>query len=191
MNELEKRILSDGIALNDHVLKVDSFVNHQVDVKLMEDIGKDFAAHYKDANITKVVTIETSGIAPAVFTALYLNVPLIILKKRASKTLTEDIFQTTITSFTKNISYDLTLSKKYLNDNDNVIIIDDFLANGEAAMGAVTLTKQAGANIEGIGILIEKSFQSGRERLIKAGYDVYSLARISSLSEGKITFIEE
>lgn len=189
MDLLKNRILADGQALNENVLKVDSFINHQVDPKLMDVIGKEFAEHYRNKNVTKVVTIESSGIAPATFTALYLDVPLIILKKCSSKTLADDVFQTKVTSFTKNIEYDLTLSKNYVNDNDNVLVIDDFLANGEASFGAINLIKMANANIAGIGILIEKSFQKGYERLVDAGYDVYSLARISKLSDGKIEFL--
>lgn len=190
MELLKNRILSDGKALNEHVLKVDNFINHQVDVKLMQEIGKEFAEHYKNAPITKVITVESSGIAPAVFTALYLNVPLVILKKRNSKTLNSEIYQTKVRSFTKNTEYDLTLSKKYVNENDTVLIIDDFLANGEASIGATNLVKMAKAKIVGIGILIEKSFQDGRKRLEDSGYDVYSLVRISKLSENKIDFLD-
>lgn len=190
MEQLKNRILADGKAINGHVLKVDSFINHQVDPKLMEEIGREFANFYENEGITKVVTVEASGIAPSVFAALYLNVPLIILKKRTSKTLADDILQTKVKSFTKNIEYDLILSKKYLNDNDNVLIIDDFLANGEASLGAIKLVEMAGSKVASVAILIEKSFQEGRKMLEEAGYDVYSLARISKLSEEKIDFID-
>ena len=190
MDLLKKKILSDGVALNETVLKVDSFINHQVDANLMQIIGKTFADKYKDRNITKVVTIESSGIAPATFTALYLNVPLIILKKKVSKTLVNDLYETKVKSFTKNIEYDLILSKKYIDPSDNVLIIDDFLANGEAAFGAIRLVEMAGAKVASTGILIEKSFQAGRNRLDEAGYEVYSLARISRLGNGKIEFVE-
>ena len=191
MKLLEDKILSEGLALSESVLKVDSFVNHQVDPFLMREIGRDFASHYKDAHITKVLTIESSGIAPAVFTAYELGVPMIILKKQTSKILKDHILQTNITSFTKGTSYELTLSKDYVDDKDTVLIIDDFLANGEAAMGAIRLALIAGAKIAGIGILIEKSFQKGRQRILDAGYEVYSQARVAKLGKDLIEFVRE
>lgn len=190
MKQLKDKILSEGKAINQNILKVDSFINHQVDAFLMEEIGKDFAEHFKNRGITKVVTIESSGIAPALMTAKYLNIPMVILKKQASKVHTNELFQTKVTSFTKGNSYELTLSSKMISDNDNVLIIDDFLANGEAATGAVKLIELANAKVEGIGILIEKSFQPGRDKLIEQGFEVYSLARIARLDEGVIEFID-
>ncbi len=157
----------------------------------MDELGKDFANHFKDANITKVLTIESSGIAPSVYAAMYLNVPMIILKKQTSKILKGNVAQTNITSFTKGTSYELTLSLDYVDENDTVLIIDDFLANGEAAAGAIRLAQMAGAKIAGIGILIEKSFQKGRQRLMDQGYEVYSQARIARLDEGVIEFVQE
>ena len=191
MKILEDRILKEGKALDHNVLKADSFINHQVDPVLMDQIGKEFAEYFKDKNITKVFTIESSGIAPALTTAAYLNVPMIILKKQTSKILNGDVYQTRITSFTKGTSYELTLYKDYISPEDNVLLIDDFLANGEAAMGGSKLVEMAGANLAGIGILIEKSFQRGRQRLIDAGYDVYSLARVATLEHGHVEFVEE
>lgn len=191
MELLKQRILAEGKALSDSVLKVDIFLNHQVDPELMQQIGMDFARHFKDYGITRVLTIESSGIAPAVYTAQALGVPMIILKKQTSKILNGQVYQTNITSFTKGTSYELTLSKDYLAENDKLLIIDDFLANGEAAMGAVRLAKMAKASVAGIGILIEKSFQKGRGRLIDAGYEVYSQARIARLGKDLIEFVEE
>lgn len=188
---LEERILKEGKALSESVLKVDSFINHQVDPVLMDQIGKEFADYFRDKNITKVLTIESSGIAPALTTAAYLQVPMIILKKQTSKILNGEVYQTRITSFTKGTSYELTLYKAYLNEEDRVLLIDDFLANGEAAMGGSRLVEQAGAELAGIGIVIEKSFQRGRKRLEDEGYDVYSLARVAKLSEGIVEFVEE
>ena len=182
MKRLEDKIRSEGHALSETVLKVDSFVNHQVDPSLMYEIGKTFADFYKDQHITKVFTIESSGIAPAVYTAQLMGVPLVILKKQTSKTLGGDVYQTGVTSFTKGTSYELTLSAKYISAEDNILIIDDFLANGEAANGAITLVRMAGASIAGVGILIEKSFQRGAERIREAGYRLESLARIKSMS---------
>lgn len=190
MKELKEKILKFGNPINENVLKVDSFINHQVDANLMNLIGKEFAEYYKDRNITKVVTIESSGIAPATFTALHLNVPLVIMKKTTSKVLSDDLVQATITSYTKGTTFELTMSKKFVNKDDNVVVIDDFLANGQAAMGAIKLVEKMGANVESIGILIEKSFQPGRKELIDAGYEVYSLARIKRMSKGEVEFEE-
>ena len=191
MKELQERIKKDGNAINEDILKVDSFINHQVDPELMAHIGEEFANHFKDRGITKIATIESSGIAPALMTAQCMGLPLIILKKQPSKVLNDHLFQTEVTSFTKGTSCELTLSSKFISENDHVLIIDDFLASGEAATGAIRLLRKAHATIGGIGILIEKSFQPGHEKLVSQGFDVYSLARISHLAENEIEFIEE
>lgn len=191
MKILEDMILERGIAVNEDILKVDSFVNHQVDPELMKNIGDEFAEHFKGQGITKVATIESSGIAPALMTALALNVPMLILKKQPSKILNQDLYQTVVTSYTKGTSYELTLSKNFISENDHVLIIDDFLANGEAATGAIRLIRKAHATIAGAGILIEKSFQPGYEKLTEQGIDVYSLARIAKLGEGVIEFVKD
>ncbi len=190
MKLLEDKISAEGKALSETVLKVDSFINHQVDPVLMQEIGKTFAAYYKDKGVTKVFTIESSGIAPAVYTAAALGVPMVILKKQTSKILSGNVYQTNITSFTKGTSYELTLNSQYICPEDRILIIDDFLANGEAATGASTLVKKGGAEIVGIGILIEKVFQRGRKRLEDQGYEVRSLARVSKLAKGIIQFTE-
>ena len=189
MEKLKEKILAEGEALSDSILKVDSFLNHQVDVNLMKEIGEEFGKYFKDKNITKVVTIESSGISPATMTALYLNVPLVFLKKQKPNTLNNNILQTTVKSFTKGETYELTVSKKYIKKDENILIIDDFLANGEAASGATRLIEALNANVCGICIVIEKSFQPGRKLLESKGYDVYSLARIKQLSDGKVYFI--
>ena len=191
MKILEDMILERGIAVNEDILKVDSFVNHQVDPELMKNIGDEFAEHFKGQGITKVATIESSGIAPALMTALALNVPMLILKKQPSKILNQDLYQTVVTSYTKGTRYELTLSKNFISENDHVLIIDDFLANGEAATGAIRLIRKAHATIAGVGILIEKSFQPGYEKLTEQGIDVYSLARIAKLGEGVIEFVKD
>lgn len=191
MKILKDMILERGIAVNEDILKVDSFVNHQVDPELMKCIGDEFAEHFKGQGITKVATIESSGIAPALMTALALDVPMLILKKQPSKILNQDLYQTVVTSYTKGTSYELTLSKNFISENDHVLIIDDFLANGEAATGAIRLIRKAHATIAGVGILIEKSFQPGYEKLTEQGIDVYSLARIARLDKGVIEFVKE
>lgn len=191
MKLLEDMILERGIAVNEDILKVDSFVNHQVDAALMKEIGAEFYEHFKDQGITKVATIESSGIAPALMTALAFDVPMLILKKQPSKILNENLYQTVVTSYTKGTSYELTLSKDFISENDHVLIIDDFLANGEAATGAIRLIRKSHATIAGIGVLIEKSFQPGRDKLIEQGMEVYSLARIAKMGKGTVEFISE
>ena len=175
MEILKERILQDGRALSETVLKVDSFLNHGVDARLMYEIGTYFKEYYKNHGITKIFTIESSGIAPTVMTAMQMELPMVTLKKQSSKILNGEVYQTTVHSFTKG--------------TDNVLIIDDFLANGEAALGAARLVEEAGAKVGGIGIVIEKSFQPGRAILDEKGYDVYSLARIGKLGKGIIEFI--
>ena len=151
MELLKNLIQEKGIVINENILKVDSFLNHQVDPNLMKEIGKNFANYFKNKNITKVLTIESSGIAPALMTALELNVPLVVLKKQLPSTIKEGFYQTEVMSFTKNNIYSLTVSKKYLNKDDNILIIDDFLANGEAASGVIKIADEANAKVNGIG----------------------------------------
>ncbi|MGL5647593.1 MAG: xanthine phosphoribosyltransferase [Clostridium sp.] len=189
MKKLQSKILEEGRALSENILKVDSFLNHGVDAKLMEEIGEEFKEYFKNKGITRIFTIESSGIAPTVMTALKMNLPMVTLKKQTSKILNGEVYQTTVHSFTKGLDYELTLSKKYIDKEDKVLIIDDFLANGEAALGAIRLVEEAGATVSGIGIVIEKSFQPGRKLLEDKGYEIYSLARIKRLSEGVIEFI--
>ena len=189
MEILKERILQDGRALSETVLKVDSFLNHGVDARLMYEIGTYFKEYYKNHGITKIFTIESSGIAPTVMTAMQMELPMVTLKKQSSKILNGEVYQTTVHSFTKGTDYELTLSKNYISKDDNVLIIDDFLANGEAALRAARLVEEAGAKVGGIGIVIEKSFQPGRAILDEKGYDVYSLARIGKLGKGIIEFI--
>lgn len=189
MQELKNAILNRGKAINQDVLLVDSFLNHQVDVELMKHVGEAFAEHFKGRGFTRVVTIESSGIAPASFTALALGVPLVIMKKQTSKIMTGDLLHTTVRSFTKGTSYELTAKHEFLPEKENILLIDDFLASGEAAVGVINLAKQAGCNVGGIGIVIEKAFQTGHAKLTKMGYEVYSLARIKSMSENHIEFL--
>ena len=191
MKALQERILKDGVALNETVLKVDSFLNHGVDAHLMYEIGTEFKKYFEHHGVTKIFTIESSGIAPTVMTAMQMNLPMVTLKKQSSKILNGDVYQTTVHSFTKATDYEITLSKKYISQDDRILIIDDFLANGEAALGAIRLVEEAGAKVAGIGIVIEKSFQPGRKMLIEKGYEVYSLARVSKLDAGVIEFVQE
>lgn len=190
MKLLEERILKDGDVLGENILKVDSFLTHQVDFELMQEIGKVFADKYKEAGITKVVTIEASGIAPAVYAAQALGVPMIFAKKAKNITMTEGILTAEVYSFTKQVTSQVSIVSRFLSNDDTVLIIDDFLANGQAAKGLLEIIGQAGAKVAGIGIVIEKSFQDGRDLLERTGVPVTSLARIKAFENGRVVFAE-
>ncbi|MBL4950663.1 xanthine phosphoribosyltransferase [Neobacillus sp. YIM B02564] len=191
MKLLEERIKQDGQVLSDHVLKVDSFLNHQIDPGLMQEIGREFAQRFAADGITKIVTIESSGIAPAIMAGLYLHVPVVFARKRKSLTLSEDLLTASVYSFTKKETNEISISKKYVNEHDRVLIIDDFLANGEAALGLLHIVQQSGAEVAGIGIVIEKSFQDGAAKLKQLGIRVESLAQIAALANGEVTFLNQ
>lgn len=186
MELLKKRILDDGRVVSGNILKVDSFLNHQIDGKLMEAIGFEFKKRFSDENITKVLTIEASGIAIAVMTSMALEVPMVFAKKKVPSTMDKEILTTKVFSFTKNIEYDICASKEFISKEDNVLIVDDFLANGHAALGLANLVKQAGAKLAGIGIVIEKGFQQGRSLIEEKGIKLESLAIIDSLEDNRI-----
>lgn len=188
MKKLEERIVQDGRVLSDTVLKVDSFLTHQVDVALMKEIGHVFAEHFKHSGITKVVTIEASGIAPAVYVAEALSVPMVFAKKSKNITMTEGILTAEVYSFTKQVTSQISIVEAFLSKDDRLLIVDDFLANGQAAKGLLEIIGQAGASVEAIAIVIEKSFQGGRQLLEEAGQTVVSLARIASLENGTVVF---
>lgn len=191
MYALEQKILNEGIVLSDQVLKVDAFLNHQIDPVLMQLIGKEFAARFKDAGITKIITIEASGIAPAIMAGLELGVPVIFARKYQSLTLKDDLYRSKVFSFTKQTESTIAISNKHISSSDKALVIDDFLANGQAALGLIDLIHQAKAEVVGVGIVIEKSFQPGRDVLLEKGYRVESLARVQSLTDGKVTFVTE
>ncbi|WP_447501715.1 xanthine phosphoribosyltransferase [Acinetobacter pittii] len=191
MHALEQKILTEGIVLSDQVLKVDAFLNHQIDPVLMQQIGKEFAARFKDAGITKIITIEASGIAPAIMAGLELGVPVIFARKYQSLTLKDDLYRSKVFSFTKQTESTIAISNKHLHSTDKALVIDDFLANGQAALGLIDLIHQANAEVVGVGIVIEKSFQPGRDLLLEKGYRVESLARVHFLTDGKVTFVKE
>ena len=191
MDLLKNKILSEGIALSDNVLKVDKFLNHQIDPELMVEIGKEFHARFKDNQITKVLTLESSGIAPAVMTALNFGVLAVFARKRKSLTFTNDLLSAQVFSYTKQETNMISVSNQFIQPGDNILIIDDFLANGEAAGALISIVEQADAHVAGLGIVIEKSFQSGASILKEKNYRVESLARIQSLTDGTITFVED
>ena len=192
MKLLEERIKEDGQVRPGNILKVDSFLNHQLDVALLEQLGKEFYEKFKDKNITRILTIEASGIALACLTAQYFNVPVVFAKKAKSKNLDGELYTSTVHSYTYGKDFTVTLSKKFLSKDDTVLLIDDFLAVGKAMRGLIDICNQAEAEIAGIGIAIEKGFQSGGKELREAEYDVYSLAIIDEMSDdGMICFKEQ
>ena len=191
MYALEQKILSEGIVLSDEVLKVDAFLNHQIDPVMMQLIGKEFAARFKDAGITKIITIEASGIAPAIMAGLELGVPVIFARKYQSLTLKDDLYRSKVFSFTKQTESTIAMSNKHISSADKALVIDDFLANGQAALGLIDLIHQAKAEVVGVGIVIEKSFQPGRDILLEKGYRVESLARVKSLANGTVEFVRD
>ena len=190
MRELEEKILQDGKVFPGNILKVDSFLNHQIDVEMLDQMADEFYRLYKDEKITRILTIEASGIAPAVYVAEALGLPMIFAKKAKNITMTEGILTAEVYSFTKQVTSTVSIAGKFLNSDDKVLIIDDFLANGQAAKGLITIIDQAGAQVEAVGIVIEKSFQGGRQLLETAGYRVLSLARIAGFDKGQIVFTE-
>jgi len=189
MKELEERILSDGKCLPGGILKVDNFINHQMDSSLMFACAAEFMRLFADLKIDKVLTIEASGIAPAVFAGYLMRVPVVFAKKAVPKTM-DAAFVTTVTSFTKKRDYTVFVSKEYLKAGERILVIDDFLACGNAALGLANLCREAGAIVQAMGFLVEKSFQGGRELIRRALPDVRveSLASISSLENGRVTF---
>ena len=183
MKLLEERIKEDGQVRPGNILKVDSFLNHQLDVALLEQLGKEFYEKFKDKNITRILTIEASGIALACLTAQYFKVPVVFAKKAKSKNLDGELYTSTVHSYTYGKDFTVTLSKKFLSKEDTVLLIDDFLAVGKAMRGLIDICNQAEAEIAGIGIAIEKGFQSGGKELRETGYDVYSLAIVDEMND--------
>ncbi len=190
MRELEKRIQQDGVLYPGNVVKVDTFLNHQIDVSLMQNMAREFANHFKEKPITKVFTIEASGISLATLTAAELNVPCVFAKKAKSINLGDDVYSTDIVSYTHKNTYEVIVAKYVLHPEDQILIIDDFLANGCALNGLIELVEAAGAHIQGIGVAIEKGFQPGGASLRARGYDLLSLAIIDEVDEqtNAITF---
>ncbi len=192
MNFLEERILKDGIVKEGNVLKVDSFLNHQMDIELLDKMGEEFYNRFKHKNITKVLTIEASGIAIACFVAKYFDVPLVFAKKSKSVNIDGDMYVAEVESFTHKTKNQVIVSKRFLTPDDHVLIVDDFLANGCALQGLVSITESAGATVEGIGIAIEKGFQIGGRVIRNLGYQLESLAIVDGMDaeKGTIKFRE-
>lgn len=191
MKQLQEKIIQEGKVLSDQVLKVDTFLNHQIDPPLMQAIGEEFAERFKGSGITKILTIESSGIAPSMMAGLILGVPVIFARKLKSVTMNDNLYTASVHSFTKNVTSDISVSKDFLKNGDVVLVIDDFLANGQAALGLLDILKQSGAELAGVGIVIEKGFQPGGEMLRGKGIRVESLAIVESLVNGIVEFREE
>ena len=183
--------MQDGKVLSDQVLKVDSFLNHQIDPPLMKAVGEEFAERFKECGITKVLSIESSGIAPAMMTGLVLGVPAIFARKRKSLTMSNHLYTADVHSFTKNETNEISVSKDFLKKGDKVLILDDFLANGQAVLGLLDIVEQAEAELVGVAIVIEKGFQPGGAMIREKGIRVESLAILESLADGKVKFKEE
>ena len=190
MNFLEEKILSDGIVREGNVLKVDSFLNHQMDVEVIDQIGKTFYSRFKDKNVTRILTIEASGIALGSATAQYFNLPLVFAKKSKSINIDSDVFVAEVESYTHKCTNKVVVSKKFIKPNDRVLIIDDFLANGCALQGLIKIVEQAGAEVVGVGIAIEKGFQKGGAIIREQGYDLHSIAIVESMDSAskKVNF---
>lgn len=193
MNFLEERIIKDGIVKEGNVLKVDSFLNHQMDISLFEQMGEEFKRRFADKQINKILTIEASGIGIACVVAKYFNVPVVFAKKSKSINIEGEMYIAEVESFTHKCKNQVIVSKKFLNSDDKVLIIDDFLANGCALQGLISIVNEAGGTVEGIGIAIEKGFQSGGRIIRNLGYQLESLAIVESMdaTNGTIQFREQ
>lgn len=188
MRRLKDEIMENGVVLSDTILKVDSFINHQVDVALMRCVADEIVYRFRGEDITKVVTVESSGIPPAFMVANCLNVPLLFAKKKAPSTQTDDVYSAKAWSFTKKVESNLTITKKYLDKFDKVLIVDDFLATGEATNALISIVNMSGARLVGVAAVIEKCFQDGGKKLRASGIRVESLARVKSLKNGVVLF---
>ncbi|OHO72488.1 xanthine phosphoribosyltransferase [Staphylococcus sp. HMSC036D05] len=191
MESLGRKVKEDGVVIDEKILKVDGFLNHQIDASLMNEVGKTFYEQFKDEGITKILTIEASGIAPAIMASFHFDAPCLFAKKAKPSTLKDGFYSTDIHSFTKNKTSTVIVSEEFLGENDKVLIIDDFLANGDASLGLNEIVQQAKATTVGIGIVVEKSFQDGRQRLENEGLKVSSLCKVASLKGNKVTLLGE
>ena len=191
MKELKEKILNEASVLPGGVLRVDSFLNHQIDVKLVSECGKRWYELFKDAGITKILTIESAGIGIAALTAQFFGVPVVYAKKTRSAAIGNDFYSTKVVSYTHAQVYEIVVAKKYINENDKILLIDDFLAGGSALKVLISLAEMGGAKVAGAGVVIEKCYQKGGKDLRDMGYRIESLAKISSISsDGKISFLE-
>ena len=189
MKNIEQRILRDGHIIDNDILRVDSFLNHQVDVAFLRDFARAVKSHYGDVRVDKILTCETSGVAVAFAVAEeYGNIPFVFAKKAVSKTMVGDLFKAEVKSFTKGVVSEITISRNYLSKGENVLIVDDFLADGNVSIGLLEICRQAGVNAVGVAVVIEKAFQKGHRLLEEAGVDVFAGASIKAFSDNKPIF---
>ncbi|MBT2762202.1 xanthine phosphoribosyltransferase [Paenibacillus sp. ISL-20] len=188
MDWLKERIIKEGVVLSDQVLKLDALLTHQVDPALIMDMGREFAARFKESGVTKVVTLESSGISVAFAAALELGVPMVFARRKKTLLADPDALCERVPSFTKGIVTDIMVSRQFIGEEDKLLFIDDIIANGDAARGLIKIIERAGAELIGLGVVIEKSFQAGARTLREQNVHVESLVNISSLEDGKITF---
>ncbi|WP_261809785.1 xanthine phosphoribosyltransferase [Levilactobacillus humaensis] len=191
MKILEDRIRRDGTVLPGDVLKVDNFLNHQIDPQLMNELGAEFARRFADAGITKILTVESSGIAPAVMAGLHLKVPVIFARKHKSLTLTDHLYTAKVYSYTKRVNNDISIDRRFLDAKDRVLIIDDFLANGQAVQGLLDIAETAQISVAGVGVVIEKRFQKGHQLVVDAGIQLEALASIASFDHNEVQFAQD
>lgn len=191
MKLLEDRIRQDGVVLPGNVLKVNQFLNHQIDPQLMYEIGQEFARLFKERPVTKILTVEASGIAPAIMAGLVMNVPVLFARKKKPSTLDDMTYTAEVYSYTKKVTNTISVDSKFLSENDHVLIVDDFLANGQAVKGMLEICRQADVKVEGVGIVVEKSFQEGADWIKGQGIRLESLARISSFENDAVHFVGE
>ena len=189
MKLLEDRIIKDGKILEGEIIKVDSFLNHQLDIKFLNTLAEDVAKYFKNKNINKILTIEASGIAFATVISENMNyIPVVFSKKKKTLNIGDSLWQSHVKSYTTKKDYMISVSKEFIGKDDNLLIVDDFLAEGNALRGLIDISKKAGANIEGISVAVEKGYQGGGDYVRKLGYDLYSLAIIDSIENGKFSF---
>lgn len=186
MVKLVEKIKAEGKFLSEGIIDVESFISQQVDIELIDEAAKEIADHFANQGITKVFTIESSGITPAAFTARYMGLPLVILKKKTSKTQRKDVIQTEVNALAKEHYYELTLAKEFISADDHILLVDDFLSDGEAATGVIRLARREHATVAGVAVLIEKTFSPGAAKLRGQGIPLYSLAKVHAVSEDAI-----
>lgn len=190
MELLKQRIIQDGKVLDGNILRVDSFINHQIDPKLAFEIGKEFCRRFQDIKIDKILTIETSGIAFAVCAGYHMNVPVVFAKKQTGRNMSPDVYKGRVYSYTKETEYTISVSRQFLSPGERILLIDDFLANGQAMLGLIDIAGQARSEVAGVGIVIEKGFQSGSQILRSRGIRLESLVVIESFNNKQIVFRE-
>lgn len=189
MKLLEERIVKDGYILDGNIVKVDSFLNHQLDIAFLSKLGEEIHNHFKERKINKILTIEASGIALATVVSQHFdNIPVVFAKKQKTSNIGNEVYQSLVKSYTSNKEYNVTVSKKYLSENDNLLIIDDFLAEGNALKGLIDVANQANCHIEGLSVAVEKGFQDGGKIIREMGYDLLSLAIIKSIENNRFEF---